>query len=804
MTKRSLLVPLLATLLGGCFLPPRAPEAVFSTAEIAPPPNVEIREKISRPTVTRIAREGDPSPALALAVLTEGGEQAAIALATIVESRLEQAGLGPVMVEADQDGYRLRALVPGPREAAMLVDALRAALLAQLVPGSKELARATERLELHHRRLALLPKSASIASCGDRAAESRLDPSTPQGFAALEGARRASHVASRLSLGAVGPRAIGDAALAAVDRGGAWPDGPLPRESWPAEDESEVTLRDSGALRVHLALRVGDAGAAMIAAERAGDPASVLAARLSALSSPFRLVEVVATARARGGCLTAIIEADKPLAEAMAETHAARAAWVLRQELSEELREVARRPVASPFQRALDATDPREAAALSAWWSLAARGTDLNRPARASIVAEIPSASAASTDASLRTKRLADALASTERHPEARVVEPVVRVERGQNRLWLLVASPCGLGSESSADAGITALSLLQATAGGDARDGVALEPWISTDGVGLLAHAERRPGESPRDLAGRVAREAARALAGSARDSSRFSEARGILLARLADSRNDEGLAFEAAAEALSPSHPSWIAPFGTWPSVTKLGPEAAALRREALRAGPLRVAVLADSSLDQGDVVARTLDRWLARTPEAPRTCPTSSLRQEPRSGMIQLELAPGATSSRALLAWPTHASATEHRSAMLLTAALEGPEGWLAQALRSIPKASAKARLVGGQRASALVVDLRAPEDALDDAVAQLRALAKRLAEGALAATDLERAEAALKNAELESSLDPRRRIVDLFAGRESSAASTPSLDAWRAFTKSTLAEEKAVLVVARPKK
>ncbi len=70
-----------------------------------------------------------------------------------------------------------------------------------------------------------------------------------------------------------------------------------------------------------------------------------------------------------------------------------------------------------------------------------------------------------------------------------------VKVERGQDELWVLLASPCGVTAERSADAGISATFLTRRAASiGGPRIGsdVTLEPWFSADGVGLVAHGRR------------------------------------------------------------------------------------------------------------------------------------------------------------------------------------------------------------------------------------------------------------------------------------------------------------------------
>lgn len=789
------------------------PKGLATSAPPKPlPAAIEVREAEARPTVNLLVREGDPASAIALAVVTEGGSAEATALAAIVETRLEGAGFPVVTTQAERDGYRLRALVSTPKEAAAFARALGDALLTPIAEGSEEVARAGRRLESLRRHPLPDPALEAIARCTGRLGvlpgEPALDPTSKAGLAKLEASRRKAHAISRLSLGVVGPRKVGDAVLEAMAASKPWPKGSLPKASWPDRDVAHTHAsgsEPSGKAKITVALRVDDAPHAKLAAERLGDPRGALALRLE--PTLWQLTEVVATARLEGGCLSASLEASKPLDKLVPEEEAAHAAALLRRELEAELSR-AKLDAADPWASALDASDPRDAAELAAFWSLTARAPARSRPLRAAIAAALPppAESDSPKPSSARSERFAQALARAERAHETQVVEPRIRIEPGQNRLFVLVGSPCGLASESSADAGVTALAIMAAALGaeGDPRAGVTIEPWLSPDGVGLLAHAPRLPGESADSLAIRVAEEAARAFVSAGHRPAGFARARSLLIAKLAGESATDADLFEIAAQAIAPSHPSWLSPFGSLRSLIKLGAEAAALRNGALLAGPLRVAVLADESASQGELVARTLDRWFSRHAETPRTCPLPSARREPASGMFQLELAKEAR-ARALLAFPAPGPASADReSAAIAVRLLDQKDGLLDRALRSLPGASARAKLVGGELASALVVELTAKEELLDDAIAQIRGLLQRLAEGGLADDDLERAMQDHRQKELESLLDPRRRIADLFHGREPAITGRgPSFEAVRAFLRGALRDDQAVLVVARPR-
>ena len=124
------------------------------------------------------------------------------------------------------------------------------------------------------------------------------------------------------------------------------------------------------------------------------------------------------------------------------------------------------------------------------------------------------------------------------------------------------------------------------------------------------------------------------------------------------------------------------------------------------------------------------------------------------------------------------------------------------------------------MGGARAPALVIDVRAPADSLASAVADVKALLLRLATVATEA-DLTRATSSWDHREDEARADPRRRLTDLWSGLarppprdgdcrggprwvggDTTARPSASLAAWRAFLGAALREGALVVVEGRP--
>ena len=82
----------------------------------------------------------------------------------------------------------------------------------------------------------------------------------------------------------------------------------------------------------------------------------------------------------------------------------------------------------------------------------------------------------------------------------------------------------------------------------------------------------------------------------------------------------------------------------------------------------------------------------------------------------------------------------------------------------------------------------------------AVAQTRVLLDRVRQGALGEEDRARAAAVVARARLAASLDPRARAIALWRGE--TPATTPSLDAMRAFAAAALHDDALVIVASRP--
>jgi hypothetical protein len=750
------------------------------------PRGVELRSSEERPPVSLIARSGDPTSAVALALAHGSGSVASVALGTYLARRAESQGAPPMSVRPHGLGVLLEASVTDPEGARRFVTALRAALSTPLPDHAAEYEGVQRAVQaLGARRFASVGEAALARCSGELGVspEAALpDVRTAAGRAELERWRRAVYAAGNASFASLGATPVLEATAEAVANGEAWPLlGPATAE-WPRGDESHVDPRGEDG-HAGVALWVAEAPRALRAAEALGGAGSDLALRLGALGRDARIERAVATSRVGGACL----RVDARLSPGLSAEQAARTTRVLLEEAEVAL--ALGRSSAFALERSvLGVPDAREAAGVAAWNALTRAAAGAPVRSIVSVAGRFDAADFTRASSALKSAR------------ERRTLETTTRVEAGQGELWALLASPCGTSGETQSSAGQLAI-LLRALGSRTSEDGlVRFEPWLSADAVGLLVHGPRsHPGETSEAHARRLARELGRALLRPV-DGATFSAVRGELVAELdpgaaAGRFTDNRSTLTYALNALAPERISWLDPRGAVSALEDATPLALEGTRLALLSGALRLAVLANSDAAQGDVVARELERWLGSFRSTPGRC-ANLAPVAPNPGRINVEPSRDAAAEEATIAVPLPPSPTgPGREARVVSLALNAQGGLLDRALAGLA-ASARARVLGGSRASALVIELRADPERLDAAVAQLRALLERLGSAGLPAAESARAVRELEQFERESAYDPRGRIVRLWQGERPS----PELAVDR-FVQSAFRPERMVVAVAR---
>ncbi|HOU94779.1 MAG TPA: hypothetical protein PLU22_27200, partial [Polyangiaceae bacterium] len=368
-------------------------------------------------------------------------------------------------------------------------------------------------------------------------------------------------------------------------------------------------------------------------------------------------------------------------------------------------------------------------------WSALARPAD-GAPTRR-VVAYTTPAIASPAERTAADRDLERALAEPLRDRGRARLTMRSRVERGQGELWALVGSPCGTAGESAATAGHRALALRALARAHGGAGGVALEPWITPDGVGLLAHAPRaRTDETPAEQAARVGDALGRALVTARLDGAALAAERAQLAADLGPGpRPDWWLLLET----LAPGHPSWLEPRGTFGSIDGAGTEAAEAERRRLVGEPLRLAVLASWEAAQADTLAAALGRWLGAASDPDRRC--TPIAAAPASAATVDLAADGALERPvAHLAYslgPDAAAARQEAEIARWLLAREG--GWLDAALAGLT-ASARVELLGGERLGAVVITVEATPADRDAAVTAVRERIDRIASAPPAGADV----------------------------------------------------------------
>lgn len=779
-----------------------------------------------------VVREGDPRAAIAVAVLTAGAFDAAgprvpVALAAVTEARLAAAGLTDVSVAATWDGYRVRALLPagagggagsgGSAGAAATVRALREALVTPIGTGPLRVSAANEllvandklaalaRRPLHERgleelaRCTLAPFSLDSLDAVDARA-----PTAPLTVETLEGWRAAIHGLGRVVLGATGAAHDVDAVTAALLDQPGWPQAVpvpafVPRPSPPLHVyDATADLAGAFGARIAVVVHTPFPLTASLAANDLAAPHGPFASQLRMLETPVVVRDVTATANAAGGCLGLTL--DLPRSDARSDDAIANAVALAQREARLAVAAAARRSSARARAGADGrpgeaAEDPRVAAELAAWWTLVPGSSGGDTRTHDAVFVGMTHENGGSV-----TTSLVAAVARASAEALSLAVDARRAVEPGQGALSMLLASTCGTLGEGDVDAGLTALTVAavveQARETQDAKGETELTEWITSEGVGVRLRASPREGEPPLELASRAADALGEAMFARPVTAGAIDRARAGLMSASGD---DMARGFGALAEAVVPGHPSWTFPAAPGKGLEAWSEGAVQARLAALRAEPLRLAVIANDAAAQGDAAVLAVDRWVSHAATAHRQCQAST----PVPARPGTYAAPPSTSSSAWLALPLpRGSAPDLRAhAVLLAGALDGPDGLLAHALGHGLASSWSARVVGPSAASTLVVRVESTGATLDGAVAQVRALMDRLHRGAFTDADRARAMARMSEQGLRESLAAQGRLVQLWRGDQKPRPAV-SLDAVKAFLNDVVRDEALVIVASRP--
>ena len=731
---------------------------------------VDRREIDNHPPINLVTRLGDPLPAVAFASAHDGGAVASTALSALILARLAARGITDVVSVPTESGIELAVLCADAAAARAFIEQVTAALATPVAERDDALRVVQEHLSALRSRSFAGKAEATVAECsgelGQLPGAAVPDLSTAEGRAELEGYRRFAFASRASAFAALGPSEFVNDAANELEDVANWPSGDAPEDAWPATDTVDVDGAD-GARRVSVALRVASPDIALASVRTMTRNRSALSARLRAFLPGFAIERVVFQARPRGACLR--VDLSLPEGEPGVTPKEAALAVNL---VTDEARAPESAELRPSEEHIIEPSDPRQAAARAAWRALTGRQEP--GPERRAVAVSVHPAERAAFNG------FANSLHEFETRPQRAPLEPRVRAEPGQAEFWILLGSPCGTLAESNDNAGQSALALTMAAH--ETSADVMLEPWITPDAVGLLAHAPRRAAESAGEHAERVARALARALSERGGAGDALAVAQGELFSTVGRVPRP---GYARLLDALAPDHSAWLEPRGTWASLAQANRDSVAARGREILHGPLRVAVLANEDNAQAEVATRALDRWFAPWRDDARRCQTSPERAA-RSGELSLTVPESANTESAYLGVPFSSRLKFEREAEAFAALLNAPRGPLALALSAERiNASARASIIGGGRAAALVIEVRASDDDARKATLEVRRALDRYVVGQLSNDDLATAERVAAQRGLGASLDPRRRIVDLWRGTASEGAlSRTSLRAFQA--------------------
>jgi hypothetical protein len=695
---------------------------------------LKVEPHASAPTLQSIAREGDPSGAVSLAIQTASSREA-IGLGGLLRARLSTRK--PDWLGVHSLGVTVTRFARTADEAEQFLLEVKRAL-ERPVTASDGVGDAVRLLldeERSHR-----PSASNVEACWgvlgtDMADLGPMDVAEVEDIRARVGSRR-------VGLGALGTREIREAAGRAQRTG--WSTGT--EVDPPSKTSSPWTVREGPATLVRVAVQTPRVGEALAVAKALADDMHPLRAKVEALARRFKFQDAHVTIDPGGACVgITLVQADEP-GRAPVDTLAQ---VLLAAETELKMALDGSRATDDLALSILAPESPLEAVSLAAWTAAPMRLRDREVWLREAVVSPTANITAEQLERSV-----SHAISSSPREE----LGLRRRAEIGQPESWLLLASSCGLGSETAEEAGFRAATVEALALGFSGNEGVTLEPWYGPEGVGLMAHARRQRGESARSHALRLARRTAMALWGRPVDGRDVARARAELLAKIG-----EDPARKLALTVLGGEHPSLLDARGQSASLGRLSSLDVEEVRGELAAEPLRAAFLDSADSDQSAAVLEGLHSWFRVGGPSPVACRTS----KPLAAPPGLWRIASASASVQASRWLGMATQGPVEGGLALEYLLGRKGGYLEQALGVVP-AHFEVGYWGGEAGGALVVRVTGEPWVLDSALGTVRAQMDRLSQTGISAVERKMLAKRYREGLLQRSLSPRGRAIDLWKG------------------------------------
>ena len=725
-----------------------------------------IREQTlsARPKLVAIEQAGHGAAAIAFAAKTDGPPLANYGLSLILQKRLTSFGMASE-ISPSAFGQSLIVLVKNSEQACAAIERLQRALSAEVSASEFD----GHLVELLTEKFASgLEDSAAeieLSRCSGelyrdaRQAEALANKTTLIRW--IESARRQAYSQSHASLAVVGPSQVAAAVGARLLALPPWPLAIQQSETnnKAAQNRTAVKVEPSRDWGLSFAWTTGSLGSAIAAWRTLRTPDSALIAQLSALESDWKVIAISAIARPAGACLR-IDLSHSSTTSVQEPTEVEKVARVVFSESKIALTRSG--PLDSLRDTELIGSDPGMAARRAAWQSLS-----IEQPGESPVLQT--SLRAPSGTASELESALANALKAQKPMP----LELRQKLEPGENEQWALVASTCGPSSESIQNSGATAAWVRALARKYSGTQGVVLEPWITSDGIGLLAHAARQsPSDTHDGVAVRIGNALGSVLATGKITGPELAFTREEMLLRLGALPRR---AWNLLLDTVSNRRPSQLEPFGNVNSVRHLDLSDLNLSRRRWLREPTRAAVFANDSRSKVALIDAALARWLEPHREDARACERFEDYLSEQETQV-VSYSPDELDSSAYMAIRLRqvAEQQEHYGEWLEWL-LNRRGGRLERTLVEPGLAqSARAFIRGPRGRLVLFVELRCVDVvATTEAIARVRLLLTDIASTGPSAIELDLANRWAQVRSSQLALDPRNRLVKLWLGESLSS-------------------------------
>lgn len=583
-----------------------------SDASVLSAAKVEVLQAADLPTIQLVRRQGDPAVALGIAIFPDGGSAEVTALTALLNHRLKKHEL-EAHFKSNAAAVLFSIEFRNDEAVRAQLDMIHSVLTTPV--GADEVTASNVQAHLKLLMTRTSQQESALGLCELKVGAegvTQLEKSVPRGDLAgwLEEVRTTAVSAGRVGISAVGQGPLLQEVPTLHEH--TWTAGSPPRDAWQAGTVAAVVPAE-GTHEIAIALRVSDSQHALSAARALQQESHPLHSRLHGFSSKLEVSGVGVTLRPAGACLSLRLALDGFKSAPTSELVAAASLLVL-----EEL-EGATSQSLSDEERTLALVEPHtvgETAALAAWSAVRSPVTG-NGALR---IVEYR----ATQEQKLKAAALKSELLDLEARWLKRSIPVRTRDERGQAQLYMMLASPCGVAGEPSGESGLRALTVASLAKQFSGDRGVTLLPYLSSEAIGLIAHGSKMRGETAQEHAIRVARVLAAAFSGSDIDGRAVAEARSEQLSHIG---SDPGIALVQSI--FGGEHVSLLEPRGNDNTVSTFSTTDVQRSREELAQEPLRLSVLANSSLDQAQHAERAVSGWLASEREHVTKCTEGALK-------------------------------------------------------------------------------------------------------------------------------------------------------------------------------